>query len=34
MGVKVFLLPLGLAFLFLGLAVLGVGIAQFINARR
>lgn len=35
MGVKVFLLPLGLAFLILGLAaVLGVGIAQFINARR
>lgn len=33
MGVKVFLFPLGLSFLILGLAVLGCGIAQYLKAR-
>ncbi|MBA7657155.1 hypothetical protein ES703_65086 [subsurface metagenome] len=34
MGVKVFLFPLGLSFLILGLAVLGCGVAQFLKARK
>ena len=33
MGVNVFLLPLGLYFHFLGLAVLGCAIAQYLKAR-
>ena len=34
MGVKVFLLPLGFVFVFIGLAVLGCGIAQYLKARE
>jgi len=34
MGIKVFLFPLGLTFLILGLAVLGYGIAQYLKSRK